>query len=183
MEGLPLAAIAAAVRRERDKAGISLSELAKKAGIAKSTLSQIEAGQGNPSIETLWSLGVALGVPFSRLIEAPQQTVRVVRAGEGLVFASAQSDFRSALLAPGNRQEIRDVYLFHVEPGAPRVAEAHIPGSVEHLIVGGGRLRTGPADNLVELSAGDYISFPGDIPHLYEGLVAGTWAVLIMEHR
>jgi DNA-binding XRE family transcriptional regulator len=61
--------IAAALRRERDRAGLSLTELARRAGIAKSTLSQLESGVGNPSVETLWSIGVALGVPFSRLVE------------------------------------------------------------------------------------------------------------------
>ncbi|MFC7640091.1 helix-turn-helix domain-containing protein [Streptosporangium lutulentum] len=59
------ALIAASVRRERDRAGLSLTELAKRAGIAKSTLSQLESGVGNPSVETLWGLGAALGVPFS----------------------------------------------------------------------------------------------------------------------
>src|SRR5688500_11340444 len=45
----PLATIAAALRRERDRVGISLTELARRAGIAKSTLSQLESGVGNPS--------------------------------------------------------------------------------------------------------------------------------------
>src|SRR5690242_11606233 len=57
----PLAAIAAALRRERARAGLSLTELARRAGVAKSTLSQLESGLGNPSVETLWALGVALG--------------------------------------------------------------------------------------------------------------------------
>jgi hypothetical protein len=26
-------------------------------------------------------------------------------------------------------------------------------------------------------------AFPGDVPHHYEALEAGTWAVLVMEHR
>ncbi|GAA3746093.1 hypothetical protein GCM10022225_32290 [Plantactinospora mayteni] len=57
----PVPAIAAALRRERERTGISLAELARRAGIAKSTLSQLEAGNGNPSVETVW----ALGVPFT----------------------------------------------------------------------------------------------------------------------
>ena len=62
----PLATqIAAALRRERARAGVSLTELARRAGIAKSTLSQLESGSGNPSVETLWALGTALGVPFA----------------------------------------------------------------------------------------------------------------------
>src|SRR5215467_11018512 len=63
--------IAASIRRERDRAGLSLTELARRAGIAKSTLSQLESGVGNPGVEALWALGVALGVPFSRLVDVP----------------------------------------------------------------------------------------------------------------
>ena len=55
---------------------LSLTELAKRAGIAKSTLSQLENGTGNPSLETLWALGTALGVPLSRLIDPPRRTSR-----------------------------------------------------------------------------------------------------------
>ena len=44
---------------ERERAGMSLAELAR-AGLAKSTLSQLESGTGNPSLETLWALAMAL---------------------------------------------------------------------------------------------------------------------------
>jgi transcriptional regulator with XRE-family HTH domain len=179
----PLATIAGALRRERDRAGLSLSELAKRAGLAKSTLSQLESGTGNPSVETLWALGVALGVPFSRLVEPATQPIRVVRAGSGPRVPSDQAHFTGTLLAAGAPHGRRDVYVIDLEPGAPRQAEAHLPGTVEHLIVAAGRIRTGPADQLIELGPGDYVAFAGDIPHGYEALAAGTWAVLVMEHR
>src|SRR3954465_6921623 len=99
----PLATIAAALRRERERVGISLAELARRAGLAKSTLSQLEAGTGNPSIETLWSLGVALGVPFSRLVEPPTAQVRVIRAGEGQRLEADQADVLVKLLAAGSQ--------------------------------------------------------------------------------
>src|SRR3990170_7383003 len=67
--GAPLAVIAASLQRERRRTGLSLAEVARRAGIAKSTLSQLESGAGNPSVETLWALSVALDVPFSRLVE------------------------------------------------------------------------------------------------------------------
>src|SRR5512139_1058979 len=89
----PLAAIAAALKRERERAGLTLSEVARRAGLAKSTLSQLESGTGNPSVETLWSLGVALGVPFSQLVDPPAPLVRVVRAGEGAAISAADADF------------------------------------------------------------------------------------------
>lgn len=177
----PLATIAAALRRERERVGVSIAELARRAGVAKSTLSQLEAGTGNPSIETLWSLGVALGVPFSALVEPPAPSVRVVRAGQGLRLRADQADFASTLLSAGGHAR-RDLYVMELEPGAPRDAEAHNPGSVEH-VVAAGRIRVGPKDDPVELGPGDFISFPGDVPHRYEALEPGAWAVLIMEHR
>src|SRR5262245_63937220 len=110
MAHAPLDVIAFSLRRERERAGLSLSELAKRAGVAKSTLSQLEAGTGNPSVETLWALGVALDVPFSRLVEAPRQTVRVVRAGEGPVTYSEQANYAATLLSSSPPRARRDVY-------------------------------------------------------------------------
>src|SRR5882757_9556547 len=115
--GPPLAMIARAIRHERDRVGISLSELAKRAGIAKSTLSQLESGAGNPSVETLWALGVALGVPFSRLVDPPRPDVRVIRAGEGPVTYAERASYAATLLAscpPGAR---RDIYRIQAQPG------------------------------------------------------------------
>ena len=179
----PLAAIAAAVRRDRERAGISLAELARRAGVAKSTLSQLETGTANPSIETLWSLGVALGVPFSRLVEPPAPVVRVIRAGEGPRLAADRADFVATLLSAGSPHTRRDLYVMELEPGRPREAEAHLIGSVEHVVVAAGRLKAGPSDEPVELGPGDYVTFPGDAPHQYEAIEPRTWAFLIMEHR
>ncbi|MEV0154577.1 XRE family transcriptional regulator [Micromonospora sp. NPDC050686] len=178
----PLATIATALRHERTRAGISLTELARRAGIAKSTLSQLESGAGNPSIETLWALGVALGVPFSRLVEPPAEAVRVIRAGEGRRISSELGNFAATLLSAGSLHARRDVYLMELEPGTVRAAEAHTPRSVEHVVVAAGRLRLGPDPELVELGPGDYATFPGDAPHRYEALAPGTLAVLVMEH-
>jgi transcriptional regulator with XRE-family HTH domain len=181
--GPPLQAIAAALRRERERAGLTLSEVARRAGLAKSTLSQLEAGTGNPSIETLWALGVALGVPFSQLVDPPAAQVRVVRAGERPAIAAEHADFVATLLAAGGPQSRRDLYVLAVEPGSVRAAEAHIPGSVEHVVVAAGRLRVGPVGDPIDLEPGDYASFRGDVEHRYEALMPGTWAVLVMEHR
>ena len=65
----PLAVIASSLQRERRRVGLSLAEVARRAGVAKSTLSQLESGTGNPSLETLWALSVALDVPFGQLVQ------------------------------------------------------------------------------------------------------------------
>ncbi len=177
-----IAQIAASLRRERNRAGLSLTELAKRAGIAKSTLSQLESGAGNPSVETLWALGVALGVPFSRLVEPPRASVRVIRTGEGPVTYAEQATYAATLLAscpPGAR---RDIYRVVVQPGEPRLSEPHMPGTTEHVVLGTGRALVGPADGPVELGPGDYVTYPGDASHIFTALAPDTTAVLVMEH-
>ncbi|XHM62775.1 helix-turn-helix domain-containing protein [Streptomyces nigra] len=180
--GEPLTWIAASLRRERARAGLSLSELAKRAGIAKSTLSQLEGGGGNPSVETLWALGVALGVPFSTLVEPPAPAVQVIRAGEGPTVASERADYVATLLSASPPGARRDIYHLRAEPGAARESEPHIPGTVEHLIVGAGRVKAGPRGEETELGPGDYMTYRGDVPHLYEALEPGTFFVLVMQH-
>lgn len=178
----PLETIAVALRRERDRLGVSIAELARRAGVAKSTLSQLEAGAGNPSVETLWALAGVLDVPFSRLVDPHTEPVQVVRSGQGLAIPSEQAPFTGTLLAacpPGAR---RDLYVVTAEPGPARKAEAHIRGTVEHFVVAGGRWRAGPLGAEVELEPGDYARFPGDGPHAYEGLAPGSRAVLVMEY-
>jgi transcriptional regulator with XRE-family HTH domain len=177
-----IALIAASIRRERERAGLTMTELAKRAGIAKSTLSQLESGVGNPSVETLWALGAALGVPFSRLVDPPRPAVRVIRAGEGPITYSEQSAYAATLLAscpPGAR---RDVYRIDAQPGEPRLSQPHNPGAVEHVILGTGRALVGPVHEPVELAPGDYISYPGDAAHIFKALEPDTTAVIVMEH-
>jgi len=180
--GAPLDVIAAAIRRERDRAGLSLSELAKQAGLAKSTLSQLESGAGNPSVETLWALAVALGVPFSRLVDPPSQRVEVIRAADGLVVYSEESDYRVTMLSSGAAGARRDIYRLSAEPGTQRFAQPHMAGTMEYLVLSAGRVLAGPADDPVELRPGDYIRYPGDVPHVFRALEPGTFGVLVSEH-
>ncbi|WP_082584513.1 helix-turn-helix domain-containing protein [Noviherbaspirillum sp. Root189] len=173
--------IAASVRRERERLGLSIGELARRSEISKSTLSQIESGSGNPSIETLWMLANALSVPVSRFIEVPRRGVELIRRGEGPKAASSQADYTAALLAASPVGVRRDVYQLCVQPGQPKISQSHMPGTVEHLIISSGRALAGLANAPVDLGPGDYVSYPADEPHVFRALEQDTYAVLIIE--
>jgi transcriptional regulator with XRE-family HTH domain len=178
----PLELIAASLRRERARTGLSLTEVARRAGIAKSTLSQLESGTGNPSLETLWAICVALDAPFSRLLDPPQPHLQVIRADEGPTVSAVQADYQATLLAacpPGVR---RDIYRILAEPGHARASEPHGPGVLEHVVISVGRALVGAAGDPVELGPGDYICYQGDVPHVFEALEPQTRAVLLSEH-
>jgi transcriptional regulator with XRE-family HTH domain len=178
----PLDVIAASLRRHRARAGLSLTEVAKRAGVAKSTLSQLESGTGNPSVETLWALAVALDTPFAALLDPPRPKVQIIRAGEGPAIYSDQADYSATLVASSPPNARRDIYRIVASPGPGRKSEPHMPGVVEHVILISGRALVGPIDEPIELLPGDYIAYPGDLPHLFQALEEGTSATLVSEH-
>ncbi|MDU6926996.1 helix-turn-helix domain-containing protein [Franconibacter helveticus 513] len=179
----PISVIAKSLVRERTRAGLSLAEVARRAGIAKSTLSQLESGNGNPSLETLWALCVALDIPFARLMEPQSPKTQVIRRGEGLAVNAELAQYKAILLAacpPGAR---RDIYLLLTEPGGERLSHPHPAGSVEHIIVTRGRALVGLTQAPEELSAGDYICYPGDQEHIFRALEPDTEAILVAEQN
>ncbi|UGS42874.1 helix-turn-helix domain-containing protein [Pseudocitrobacter corydidari] len=179
----PISMIAKSLVRERMRTGLSLAEIARRAGIAKSTLSQLEAGNGNPSLETLWSLCVALDIPFSRLLEPQVQKTQVIRRGEGVKVLAEQANYQATLLATCPPAARRDIYLLTTQPGADRISQPHPVGSVEHIIVTQGRAMVGLTDAAEELNAGDYICYPGDREHLFKALEPDTLAILVAEQN
>jgi transcriptional regulator with XRE-family HTH domain len=178
----PLDVIASSLRRHRARAGLSLTEVAKRAGVAKSTLSQLESGTGNPSVETLWALAVALDTPFAALLDPPRPKVQIIRAGEGPAIYSDQADYSATLVASSPPNARRDLYRIVASPGPGRKSDPHMPGVVEHVILSSGRALVGPLDDPVELAPGDYIAYPGDLPHIFQALEENTSATLVSEH-
>ncbi|MFK8258208.1 helix-turn-helix domain-containing protein [Erwinia sp. AnSW2-5] len=177
----PIAIIAHSLIRERTLAGLSLAEVARRANIAKSTLSQLEAGNGNPSLETLWALCVALNIPFAKLLEPAGNQTQVIRRGEGMKVSAGEADYQAILLAscpPGAR---RDIYLLMAEPGTERLSQPHLAGSVEHIIVTQGRALVGPKESPETLEPGDYICYPADREHIFKALEPDTLALLVSE--
>src|SRR5215211_6625280 len=59
--------LGARLRDERQKAGMSLRELARRLGVSPSFVSQIENGKSSPSVATLYSIAQVLGTSIDSL--------------------------------------------------------------------------------------------------------------------
>lgn len=179
----PISLISKSLVRERERKGLSLTEVSRRAGIAKSTLSQLESGSGNPSIETLWALCVTLDIPFAKLLEEQTNTTKVIRRGEGMKVVAEQANYQAILLASCPPSARRDIYFLQVEPGSDRISNPHVSGAVEHLIVTKGRALVGLIQAPEELAEGDYICYPADQKHIFQALEPNTQALLIAEQN
>jgi transcriptional regulator with XRE-family HTH domain len=169
---------------------MTLSALAEQAGVAKSTVSLIERGQGNPSIDTVWALASALGVPFASLFhdEPPADDVTVVRADDdasvvGVDQAGLETDglvIRHLLTRTGG--DLIEIYTLALDEGAVRHAGAHVSGLFEHLTITSGTVEISTASFCEVVGAGDLISFRADRPHTYRVIDGPVRLVSVHEY-
>ncbi|MFG2001848.1 helix-turn-helix domain-containing protein [Spirillospora sp. NPDC048911] len=173
--------LAANLRRARTERGLSLSELSRRSKIGKATLSQLEAGSGNPTIETVFSLSRALEVPISDLLDQPRGNgLTVVRSADVQVLRGAGVDLRP-LRGIESGDAIFDVYDQQVRAGSRQDSLGHV--GTEHTIVQAGRLGVRVDDREVELGPGDYVGFDARLPHRYTALAGPVRSVLLLQYR
>jgi transcriptional regulator with XRE-family HTH domain len=157
--------VARNMRRFRLERAMSLGEVSRRSGLSKQTLSKIELGEGNPTVETLAQLGAALAMPARRLLTEWGTPVFVQRNDEA-EWSDGPAWSERILDEVYGSGYVRTLAL-RLERGAdePAVIEAHPAGTLHHLYVITGKLRTGPITDPVDLAAGDFARFPGDVPH------------------
>ena len=175
--------LADAVRRLRAERGLTAAELCLRSGVAKATLSAIEAGRGNPRLETLRDLAEALAVDVIDLLGAPAPpAVTVVRRTEGTELPD--------LAVPGRLVRsvtmgaaLVEFYELEIRPGGHETSASHGVGAHEHVFCLSGRVRLGPIDAPVDLEEGDYVSYPADRPHSWVAIddePARVWVTQVM---
>src|ERR1700744_4647902 len=119
--------IAANLRRLRTARRMSLVALANRADVAKATLANLEQGRGNPTIETLWSLALGLGVAVSDLGRA-QRGARVRGSTQG-----GKLDLR--LLDRVERGGLVEVFAMFLPARTEHLGSSHGSGVAERVFV------------------------------------------------
>ncbi len=172
--------LATNIRSLRQRKNISLSQLGRMAGVGKATLSLVEAGKANPSIETLSAISTALGIPFGQLTQPIAADVRILKYGEALKLEAVNAPFESYLLSASGRRGSCELYLIKASSGKTYAAPAHSLGTEECVLVLRGKLRVGPAEKALVASEGDVVTFAADRPHVYEAIAKRTEAIVLM---
>ncbi|MGR6917737.1 helix-turn-helix domain-containing protein [[Actinomadura] parvosata] len=157
------AAAGAQIQRRRQQRGMSQAELARRTGLSKATLSQLEAGLGNPTLDTLDAIAVALAIPLTDLL---------IRHGDPATVHLASTTARESeptreLLRRISGGHSLEIWRLRLPPDTAVDGVPHAPGTTEHLLVAAGSLFAGPADDLRHLRPGDMLAFAGDAPHRY----------------
>lgn len=164
------AAVARRITALRQQRGLSLTALAARAGIGKGTLSELEAGTRNPTLETLYALAGPLGVPLTGL----------VGDDTGRSVSDDAVDARLLSVTTHDDGGTTEVFWLTLTAGGTRVSPPHPSGTVEHLRLVRGVARVGEEGAEQELGPGSTTSWRGDVEHSYAS-PDGADGVLVIE--
>jgi transcriptional regulator with XRE-family HTH domain len=168
-------AIGSQVRRYRNQLGLTIAELAERAGLSSGMASKIENGNTSPSLATLRALSVALNVPVTALFRQfeEQRDATFVRAGQGLPIQrrGTRAGHQYHLLGHSVHSDVSvEPYLIVLEADSD-VFPIFQHGGVEFIYVLQGVVVYRHADTLYRMSPGDSLFFDADAPHGPEELV------------
>lgn len=149
--------------------GLTLDMLARTSGVSRSMLSQIERGQANPTVATVWALAEALHIDVSELMGVSRIGARVrIDVSSPSFTPEIRSEDGSCvlkILSPAERVGSVEWYELRVAPGGALRSEPHARGSMEHLTVIEGRLEVEAGDQHAVVEAGATARYPVDVPH------------------
>ena len=144
--------------------------LAKAATVPRSTIANLESGDGNPSLAVLVKVAGALGVPIDELLASPRAMVRRWDAAEVASRTKGRGVSIRALVPEPVPDEMMEVMDF--APGAVMGGTPHLPGPREFFTCLDGRVHLLVAGERYELAEGDVLAFPGNLPHSYQNAAA-----------
>ena len=161
------------IKRIRQEKNLSLGDLAKLSDVSKSMLAQIERGEGNPTLSTLWKIANGVQVSFNTLIAQPKLPYKVTKLAEIEPILDMNGELKNYSLFSDIENNF-SVYQIEVGKEISWISEAHLHGTAEFVIVIQGTLEIKLEEKTFILKKGENLWFKADVPHSYCNLDEGT---------
>ena len=146
---------------------MSLTVVAKRAGVSKTSLATLESGAGNPSLETLGRIAAALDVPVATLLAEDDLLVSQLIPRRNDAWITFESGLDGRILHVDGRDRRHEVLELRLAAGRRYAGPAHVAGTEELVLCIEGRMTAGPEGHAQEIETGDAVLFAADVPHVY----------------
>lgn len=170
------------LRRLREEKKLSLDRLAELTGVSKSMLGQIERGESNPTVATVWKIAGGLKVSFTALIHSPQPDTLVIQREAIEPFVEDAGRYRIYPFFPYEEGRPFEMYTVEMERGSYLSAEAHAAGTQEFITVLEGELTVRVGTEEFTVGQGEAIRFKADRPHAYHNSGQGMARLCMVIH-
>ncbi len=161
--------LGALLRAIRNTRNFTIKDVAAKAGISSSLLSQIERNRISPSLDTLLQLLEVYGVSPDRFFKdyETQSQVEIIRKSERKLYKRKGFSYETLCGESQTRgNHSFNAFFLELAPGQERgdAEDGHLGRELGIIVSGTARLIYGEEEYRIE--AGDSISFFSQIPHL-----------------
>lgn len=161
------AIVAANIKRLREESKLSMDELSRLSGVSKSMLAQIERGEGNPTISTMWKLSNGMKVPFDALTVRPKSTYEIVKTADMQPLLEDEGRVKNYPIFPDNENRRFAVYYLDLDVGSYWESEPHLKGTTEFITVFTGCIEIISDEGRFVIGEGESIRFKADSIHSY----------------
>jgi transcriptional regulator with XRE-family HTH domain len=161
------AVIAENLKQLREDRKLSLDNMAKLTGVSKSMLGQIERGDVNPTMNTLWKIANGLKLSFTELIIRPETDVELIDMKQIQPFLDDGGRFRNYPVVPFDSLRRFELFSIEIDPGGRRESEPHPAGAQEFITIFSGALTVTVNGEDFPLKTGNTFRFAADRPHAY----------------
>lgn len=159
--------IAKNLKTIRKTRGMSLDSASAATGVSKAMLGQIERGESNPTVTTLWKIATGLQVSFSSLIrEEPSEVVFVPMQDVDPVIEN-NGKYRVYSIFPFDPRKKFEIYIVELDPGCRHISDPHNDGIEEYITVMSGCLEMKMNSEAYLVNEGSSIHFAANRPHTY----------------
>jgi DNA-binding XRE family transcriptional regulator len=164
------------IRQLRQQNGLTIADVADRAGISRGMLSKIENAQTATSLETVSKLAHALGVSMRTLFrhyDVPGGGAQLVKHGEGMevVRRGTKRGHTYHLLAyDQGPTKLFEPFLITIDSESEVFPTFEHPGT-EFIYMLEGQIEYRHGQNTYVLNPGDALTFRGEIPHGPEKLL------------
>jgi transcriptional regulator with XRE-family HTH domain len=162
--------IAKNIRKLREKNKLSMDNLANLSGVSRSMLAQIERGDANPTISTLWKISNGMKVPFDALTVRPKNPYEIVRTAELHPLLEDGGKVKNYSLFPDDEGRRFAVYYLELDPGSYWESEPHLRGTTEFITIFAGKIELYADKQTFAIEQGESIKFKADTNHSYKNI-------------
>jgi len=157
------------LRAVRERKSITLKEVAKRAGVSESLVSQIERNKVSPSIDTLLTISDVLGIDYEYLFSdyRQNQKVTIVRAGDRTSLVLNDVTLHQLSKTDDVLEEHSiEAFLLEIGKGSQKGDLEYGHNGKEFGVILEGTCELVYGTETYNLQTGDSVSFSSDIPHI-----------------
>lgn len=159
--------IGTVLRKIRQDRSLTLDDASSLTGVSKAMLGQIERGESNPTVSTLWKISSGLRIPFSELLHAETSELAAIDINNIDPVLEADGKMELHTVFPFSPMTGFEYFYIKLKPGAKHVSSPHKNAKEEFVVVTQGILEIEIQGEKIRLESPAALKFSAGEEHTY----------------